>query len=302
MTNDLAKIDLNLLVLFDALAAEQSVTRAARRIGVTQPSASKGLDRLRHLFKDDLFVRTARGMRPTPRATELSGPVSHALTTVRDVVAHAQPFKAAEAKGVIRIAMSDAAEFVLLPQLVARLAQKAPGVDLRARPLDKDIAFEHLDAGKLDYIVGVFDELPKRYESLPLWEERFLCIANSGSLPPNGRMSLDLYANMPHILVSLRDDALGAVDEALAKTGRKRRIAATLGRFMVVPFVVHASNCVATMPSRMARAVAASTGCVVFDPPVPMKPWQETLIWHRANDRSPLLSWFRTIVRSCAPK
>ena len=302
MAADLTKIDLNLLVLFGAIAAERNVTRAAQRIGITQPSASKGLDRLRHLFKDQLFVRTARGMRPTELAMELEGPINHALETVREVVGRVRLFKPSEARGIVRIAMSDAAEFVLLPQLVARLAREAPGIDLRVRPLDKDAAFEQLDAGKLDCLVGVFSNLPKRYDRLALWEERFLCIARSSLVPANGRMSLEVYAGLPHVLVSLRDDALGYVDEVLAGKGLARRIAATVGRFLVVPFVIQASDCVATLPSRMALTISKLTRCTVFEPPFQMKPWQETLIWHRATDRSPMLAWFRQLVMNCAPK
>jgi DNA-binding transcriptional LysR family regulator len=103
---DIAKLDLNLLVLFGAIAAARNVTRAAQRIGITQPSASKGLDRLRHLFKDQLFVRTARGMRPTALAMELEGPINHALATVREVVGRVRPFRPSEARGIVRIAIS----------------------------------------------------------------------------------------------------------------------------------------------------------------------------------------------------
>lgn len=299
---DFNKLDLGLLVLFEAIAAERNVTRAAHRVGITQPSASKGLDRLRHTFKDPLFVRTARGMRPTDRAMELDGPVKHALSAVRELAERVRPFKPDKAKGIVRIGMSDAAEFVLLPPLIALLAKEAPGVDLRVRPLDKDTAFDQLDDGKLDCLVGVFANLPKRYAKLTLWEERFLCIAKSSRVSAKNQMTLDLYADMPHILVSLRDDTHGFVDDVLAKSGRSRRIAATVGRFMVVPFVIQASDCVATLPSRMALAISKSTQCTVFEPPFHMTPWKETLIWHRATDRSPMLSWFRRLIKRCAPK
>lgn len=301
MDVNLARLDLGLLVLFEALAAECNVTRAAARVGMTQPSASKGLDRLRHLFQDELFIRTSRGIRPTARALELEVPVRQALLAVRNAVSRPTPFNPAEASGVIRVAMSDAAEFLLLPPLIRRLAKEAPGVALRARPLDKETAFEALDSGKLDGIVGVFGKLPKRYDRRVLWNERFVCVLRGRGDEKRERLTLKSFARKPHVLVSLRDDARGFVDEVLARHGLTRRVIATVGRFMIVPYLIEGTDCVATLPSRMARRVVEGTRCNLVEPPFKMQPWQEALIWHRGTERTPLLSWFRSVMTECAP-
>lgn len=300
MDANLTRLDLGLLVLFEALAAERNVTRAASKVGMTQPSASKGLDRLRHLFEDELYVRTSRGIRPTPRALELEAPVRQALLAVRNAVAKPTPFDPRKASGVMRVAMSDAAEFVLLPTLIRRLAKEAPGIDLRARPLDKETAFEALDAGKLDCLVGVFGKLPKRYDRRTLWSERFSCVLRANNSEKPERLTLRSYAHKTHVLVSLRDDARGYVDEVLARHGLTRRIVATLGRFMIVPYVIEATDCIATLPSRMAHRVVQGTQCVVVEPPFKMQPWEETLIWHRGTERTPLQAWFRRLITECA--
>lgn len=301
MDANLARLDLGLLVLFEALAAERNVTRAASKVGMTQPSASKGLNRLRDLFQDELYVRTSRGIRPTPRALELEAPVRQALLAVRNAVAKPTPFNPGEASGVIRVAMSDAAEFVLLPNLIRRLAKEAPGIDLRARPLDKETAFEALDTGKLDGLVGVFGKLPKRYDRRALWNERFACVLRGHSSEKPERLTLKSYARKPHVLVSLRDDANGYVDDVLARHGLTRRVLATVGRFMIVPYVIEATDCIATLPSRMAHRVVQGTQCVVVETPFKMQPWQEALIWHRGTERTPLQVWFRRFVAECAP-
>jgi DNA-binding transcriptional LysR family regulator len=210
-------------------------------------------------------------------------------------------FNPGKASGVIRVAMSDAAEFVLLPTLIRRLAKEAPGVDLRARPLDKETAFEALDAGKLDGLVGVFGKLPKRYDRRALWNERFACVLRRHTNERPELLTLRSYARKPHVLVSLRDDARGYVDEVLARHGLTRRVIATVGRFMIVPYVIEATDCIATLPSRMAHRVVQGTQCVVVEPPFKMQPWQEALIWHRGTERTPLHAWFRSLMTECAP-
>ncbi len=298
----LARLDLDLLALFEALMAERSVTRAAARVGLAQPSASKALERLRGLFGDPLFVRTPRdGMRPTPRALELAPEVAGLLERARGLVAARVSFDPAAARGAVRVAMSDAAEFVLLPGLVARLGRDAPGMDLRARPLDKERALGELDAGRLDAVVGVFPGLPKRYGSVGLYEERFVCLARAGHPRlGDGGLTLDAFLELPHLLVTLRDDARGAVDAALAKLGRSRRVAATAGRFLVAPHVVRGSDAVVTLPSRLAFAVAAGAGCRVHEPPLALEGWTEALAWSRAAERTPLQVWFRGLLRELA--
>jgi DNA-binding transcriptional LysR family regulator len=292
---NLGRIDLALLVLFEALLAERNVTRAALRVGVAQPSASKALDRLRNLFADPLFVRVGGGMRPTPRAIELAPEISVILERVRSLVADEVPFRPADAQGEVRLAMSDAAEFVLLPGLLAMLSRQAPGVTLRARPLDKDRGLADLGEGRLDAIVGVFPDLPKSLRFAPLFEERFVCLARAGHSRLRRGLTLEAYVELPHLLVTLRDDLRGAVDEALTQVGRTRRVQATLGRFIALPAILAQTDAVATVPSRFATH---ATGCEVFDPPVPLAGWTEKLVWLSGNEREPLTAWIIEAVKT----
>jgi len=300
---NLARVDMPLLLLFEALLAEGNLTRAAARVGMAQPSASKSLDRLRDLFADPLFLRAPGGMRPTPRALALAGEVTAVIERVRALVAEAVPFDPATAEGALRVAMSDAAEYAVLPRLLAMLDQAAPGIAFKARPLDKDRALADLDAGRLDAVIGVFPELPTRMRSEALFAERFVCIARRDHPALRGGLTLEAYAALPHLLVTLRDDARGAVDDALARVGRHRRVLATLTRFLAVPMILRQTDAIATVPARLAAGVE---GCTQHEPPIPVARWTEQLIWRSGSERDPMLAWAfglirRAVSESCAP-
>ena len=300
---NLARIDMPLLLLFEALLAEGNLTRAAARVGMAQPSASKALDRLRDLFADPLFLRAPGGMRATPRALALGPEVTAVIEHVRALVADAVPFDPARAQGALRIAMSDAAEYAVLPRLLAMLDQAAPGIVLKARPLDKDRALAELDAGRLDAVIGVFPELPQRMRSEPLFSERFVCLAREDHPALARGLTLEAYAALPHLLVTLRDDARGAVDAALARVGRERRVLATMTRFLAVPAILRQTDAIATVPARLA---AGAEGCRQHEPPIPVTGWTEQLIWRGGSERDPMLAWAIGLIRrsvsgSCAP-
>jgi DNA-binding transcriptional LysR family regulator len=293
----LARMDVTLLTLFEALEAERNLTRAAARIGMAQPSASKALDRLRDLFADPLFLRMPGGMRPTPRATELAPQIAAALAQLRALVAEELPFDPATARGRLRLAMSDAAEFMMLPRLVALLAARAPLLTLQARPLDKDRAFLLLDEGRLDAVIGVFPERPKRIEAVPLFAERFVCLARADHPALVNGLSLDAFTTLPHLLVTLRDDARGAVDEALSRIGRQRRVLATMARFLAIPAVLARSDAIATVPARFA---AGAQGCRQHEPPIAIPGWTEQLLWRAGAERDPLVGWALALIREAA--
>ncbi|UFP96661.1 LysR family transcriptional regulator [Gloeobacter morelensis] len=293
-------LDLNLLLLLEALLAEGSVSGAARRLGISQPAASKALARLRRHFGDALFVRTPRGMRPTDRVIQLEAELKRVLADVRRLVEEAPVFDPSTAQGIVRLAMSDIAEFALLPGLIERLHHLAPQVDLRARPLDKTRAYAALDSGELDALVGVFPDLPKRFSRMVLWQERFVCLVRSGHPWLAQGATLAGYLSYPHILVTLKDDAEGAVDRALAALGLTRRVAATAGHFLSVPPILTHSDCVATVGSRFAQVLAEPMGCRICEPPLTVAGWTEQLVWGQGADRPPLQRWVRKQIAAAA--
>jgi DNA-binding transcriptional LysR family regulator len=177
---NLAGFDLNLLKAFDALYAERHVTRAGQRIGLSQSAMSGALTRLREVFADELFIRSPAGMQPTPRADDLAGPVSAALRLMSEVLQE-DTFDPTSADHTVTIAMTDYAAFVLLPSLLTRFADEAPGLDVRVRGIfGRDEALDLLDAGEATLAIGFPVETSARILVRPLFHEGFSCIARHG--------------------------------------------------------------------------------------------------------------------------
>ena len=248
---NLSRLDLNLLVAFDALLTERSVTRAAARIGLGQSAMSHNLARLRTLFGDELLTRGADGMRPTPRALALADPVRVTLSQIQAAVLQREAFDPSTADRTFRIGLADFIEVAVIPSLLARLSETAPAVSLRLRPIDRRTILEDLDTGRLDLGIGVFDQGQIHHKRRALYSDNFLCLFNPARVNFVPPLSLEDYLSVPHVLTSLTDDAHGAVDQALAKLKLKRSIALTTPGFLAVPFVLRRAPVITTMPSRL---------------------------------------------------
>src|SRR6516225_9663352 len=237
-----ARIDLNLLVHLDALLRNRSVTRAAARVGIGQSAMSHNLARLRELFGDELLTRGPEGLRLTPRAVALIEPVRATLTHIRALVSTDQAFDPATAVRTFRFGLPDSMEVLLMPALLARLREVAPGIHLRLYNIDSSRLLDDLDADELDLAIGydVFPQGQVHHKRRLLFNETYLCMFNAertGVAPP---ISLDDYVRLPHVLTSLRRgrSVRGSVDEALDELGLRRSVALTTPRFLTVPFLV----------------------------------------------------------------
>ncbi len=298
---DIGGVDLNLLKAFDALYSERHVTRAGSRIGLSQSAMSGALIRLRALLDDELFVRTASGMQPTPRADDLAGPVSDALRLIRGAL-RADGFDPSTAGQAFTIAMSDYAAFVLLPPLLARLATAAPHIDVRVRGIfGRDEALELLDSGEANLAIGFPADTPARILTCPLIEEEFTCIARPGHAAFADGAGLEAFAAATHLLVSPEGDHMGLVDRELAKRGFERRVSLSLPQFLVAPFVIAETDMVATLAARVARRFAQiGTGIALHRPPIALPGWRILMMWHRRTDSHAANAWLRVIVAEVA--
>jgi DNA-binding transcriptional LysR family regulator len=293
---DLQRIDLNLMVAFEALMAERSVSAAAVCLGLSQPAMSSILRKLRSLFGDELFVRSGSAMLPTVRALQLEAPITQALAQIRAALEPQSPFVPATSRRVFNISGGDYATMVILPSLAAVLAEEAPLVDLRFRFIEKDAVLSLLDTDALDLALGVFSNPPKRMGLRPLFEERFVCVTRRNNPVLKDGMTLDAFVALPHLLVTERGDAVGAVDEALAKCGRERRIALTVPHALVVPAVLPGNDLVATVGARAARLFAQAAPLIVYETPFEMPPWQMSMLWSRRKDSDQGLAWLKGIL------
>jgi DNA-binding transcriptional LysR family regulator len=289
---NLAAVDLNLLVAFEALLEERNVTRAGRRIGLAQPSMSSALTRLRALFGDELFIRTATGMQPTVRALELARPIGEALARIRETLAPAASFEPATARRRMTIAVTDYGDLVVVPALVALLRREAPGIDLVVRPIaDPAASLAALERGDVDALIGGHLPDSGRVERRRLFEEDFVCIRDEAHAAP---LTVDEYLRLPHALFSSAggDGSPGVVDAILAMEGRKRRVAVTLAHVVAVPFTVAGTDLVATMARRVASRFAKIAGVALMPLPYDAPPFAIDLLHSRRASADPALAWF----------
>jgi len=294
---DLHGIDLNLLVAFDALMQERSVTRAGIRIGRTQPAMSAALARLRALFQDELFVRGPDGLQPTPRAVDLAGPLQQALAEIQKTLDFTQSFEPAASTLTFTLGLSDHPAFVLLPQLISALAETAPGVALQVRNFSaRDDAVDMLDSGAADVTIGVPSAAAGRILTRPLFEERFVCILRKGHPAAGQQLDIEAFLSLGHLLVSPENDRFGHVDTALARQGLKRRLALTLPHMYAAPLLVAQSEMIATLMEGVVKASGRESDLNVLEPPIELSPVPFVMSWHRRNDAHPAQRWFRETI------
>jgi DNA-binding transcriptional LysR family regulator len=290
---DIAAIDLNLLVVLEALLAERSVTRAAKRVRLSQSALSSALGRLRVTFDDLLFVRTAAGMLPTPRALELEPELRLAMASVRRVITPGA-FDPAAAKVTFRIATGDYAELVMLPPLLEALVRKAPSASFVVVPIASN-PLGRLEDGSSDVVVAPFLEPSAHVEVDTLFDEGFVCAMRKGHPARRSRLTLRAFARLRHLLVSPEGEGIAYVDRVLARARLSREVAVRVPHFAVAERLLASSDLVATLPARLVAQMAGAS-IVSVRPPFETQTFTMQAAWHRRTLASPAHRWFRSLV------
>jgi DNA-binding transcriptional LysR family regulator len=292
----LGALDLNLLVVFDALMQERNVTRAGRRLGLSQPAMSHALTRLRHMLKDDFFIRSPKGMVPTPRAEQLALPVRAALDRLQQSLEPAQ-FDPSTATRSFRIAVDNYAAVVLVGPLAARITNIAPEVTLEFRPSGTLDIPDLLDRGELDLAVGPFAKQGERFSHQQLLQDEFVAVLRKNHPATNTReLAIEKFAALPHLEISSVHHATDFIDEALARRKLTRRIALR-APFLSAVRILLASDMVSILPRRTAEELVCHRPLVIR-PLSHSSPIIETaMIWPRRLDNQPAHCWLRDIVR-----
>lgn len=301
----MASIDLNLLVAFEALHRERSVTRAGRRLGLSQPAASAVLARLRAAFGDELFVRTPRGLEPTPRAEALAGPVGRALADLRAALDEGD-FDPARSADTFRLGAVDAVLSVLLGRVGARVLSEAPSARLVVRPVDPGQVCDLFEAREIDLALCPLRDPPAHVGAEDLFAIDLVVATRPGHPLTRGRAAAKVSANdlarFPHVAVSFAGPGRSAIDEALAAAGLERHVAAVLGSFLAVPHLLATSDAVAIVPGPFARAFAAKglLACVALPPELPQPKLMMRLLWPTRLERSAPHLWLRGVIAEAA--
>lgn len=300
---DLHGIDLNLLVAFDALIAERSVTRAGTRIGRTQPAMSAALSRLRALLGDELFVRSPKGLQPTPRALELAEPLGRALAEIQRTLEFTQAFDPQTSATTFSLGLSEHPAYRVLPRLVEKLRVAAPSITLRVRSFTpRDDAVAMLDGGEIDVAIGVPPTaVLGRILTRPLFEERMVCIVRKDHPCAGTPLDLPTFLSLSHLLVSPENDRFGIVDQALAKQGLKRRLALTLPHMYAAPPLIARSDMIATIMAGVAAESGHAKDLCVLALPLELAEVVFVTTWHRRNDTHPAQRWLREFISSLFP-
>jgi DNA-binding transcriptional LysR family regulator len=302
---NLQSIDLNLLVVLESLLEERNVTRAAKRIGLSQPAMSNALARLRRTFDDPLLMRTADGMTPTPAAQALIVPVRSALAQLRAALEEKAVFDPTASERTFHLLTSDYAEITLVAPLLRALRETTKVVKLHIQRSTS--VFEPPSAASLadsfDLAIGFYPDvlsLDARLHSETLWQEENVCIARATHPIIHGKISLKQFAEADHVAQFYKPQGPGIIDTLLAQKGYARHLVVQSPHFAAIPFMVAETDFIATVPERMARLFARQLRLQVLPLPFDLPPFRLTLLWHQRHHTEPAHQWFRHYISSTA--
>jgi LysR family nod box-dependent transcriptional activator len=298
---DLAGIDLNLLVAFDALMDERSVSGAARRLSLSQPGMSNTLARLRKLLGDPLLVREGLALVPTARAEALRQPVRDALAIISGAIDQRTGFDPATDHATWTVSCSDYSLLMLIGPLVRRLTATAPGATVRVLPRSPD-PVRLLREGTADLVIEPAEIMPDAaMASQRLFSDRWLCCVWDGNPGVGDRMTLETYLRLGHLVYSMgQGQPPSIVDQHLERSKVPRRIEFTVESFLLAPFLLEGTELVAVVPERAVPHLRRTSAIRLLEPPIELPPITEMLWWHPRHTADSVHSWIRARIAEIA--
>ena len=293
---ELSDIDLNLLVLFHHLMVERRVSKVAEQMGLTQPAVSNALARLRRIFGDELFLRTAAGMVPTPFAEQLAEPVGYALGMIHSGLNQRAQFEPASARRTITIGMTDIGEIVFLPALIERLGREAPGVQLNTVRNTAVNLRDDMESGKVDLAIGLLPQLKAGFFQRRLFRQRYVCLFRRGHALDRPRLTLADFKAAEHLVIVAAGTGHGQVDELIQKAGIDRTVRLTVPHFVSVGHILQRTPLLATVPERLAQTLTEPFGLAFRPHPVKLPEVPINVFWHAKMHRAPANQWLRGVV------
>lgn len=290
-------LDLNLLVVLDAIHGEGGVTHAAEKLNLTQPAISHALARLRLLFDDPLFVRQGRTLAPTPLTRGLIAPLRRSLAELALLVGEAGAFDPRRSEARFTVAMRDPTELVALPPAIARLARTAPRVDLRSVQVARRNLEAALAAGTVDLAIDVPLPLSEKVRRERVAADPLVVVVRKSHPAIRRGFGLDAYLAQQHVMVTSRRKGPGFEDLALAEQGLHRRIRLRCRNYVAAFRVVGATDLVLTMPKRYAGVLNRGFGNRILPLPFATPTLDLYLYWHEAVDKHPANLWLRGLLR-----
>lgn len=293
---NLEDIDLNLLVVFNQLLIERRVSKAAEKLGVSQPAVSNSLAKLRKLLGDELFLRTSSGMVPTPFADQLAESVTYALGMIHSALNQRSSFDPQHVARSFTIGMTDIGEIVFLPALLAQLAREAPTVKLSTVRNSAVNLKDEMEAGNVDLAIGLLPQLKAGFFQRRLFRQRYVCVFRQGHALDKKRITLREFSNAEHVVVVAAGTGHGKVDELLQRSGVMRDVKLTVPHFVAIGHILGRSDLVATVPERLAEKMAGPFGLRYVTHPAPLPEVAINLFWHAKFHKDPANQWLRSSV------
>jgi DNA-binding transcriptional LysR family regulator len=295
-------VDLNLLVALDALLQERNVTRAGRRVGLSQPAMSAALSRLRRIFGDELLVRVKREYHLSPLGRELAEPLRTLVTQMEQMLEKRAAFDPATERRAFTIGASDYATWMLLHPLLQELNAKAPNVSLHVYPLQPDLA-SMLEPGGVDVLILPMRDLVTGCPFEPLFPEEWVCAVSETNTEVGDELTKEVFQALPHLGYVIGNQAVPSLAERhLDELGVERSVEVTVESFIVAPFMVRGTRYITTLPERLVRRLASVAGVRVLASPYDIPGFVEAAYWNHINTSDPGHWWFRKILREVAAR
>ena len=295
-------LDLNLLVCLDALLDEKSVSRAAKRVFLSQSAMSDALARMRGYFGDELLVQVGKAMVPTPLAKSLVQPVRDVLIQIRAIASTSVKFDPAKSNRRISVMASDYVVSVLLRKVVARMWEQAPRMQVEFMALTSEFQ-DKFDHGELELLIMPEGYASEDHPSEPLYEERYTCVVWTKNPHVGKKISLEHYLEMGHVCVNLGEWRVPTYESwFLKRYGAARRVEVVVPTFETALELVSGTHRIATVHRRHAQMYAKQYSLRMVEPPFEIPPLKERMQWHKHLERDPALIWFRGLVKSIASR
>ena len=293
---ELKDVDLNLLLVFNQLLAERRVSKVAQALGMTQPGVSNALKRMRVLLGDELFVRTARGMEPTPYALRLAEPLGYALSAIHEALNEVAHFDPATSARRFTLGMTDIGEVYFLPRLMAVLREHAPGVTVSTVRNTAVNLQDEMEAGHVDLAIGLLPQLKTGYFQRRLFRQRYVCMFRKGHALDRKKITVPDFAAADHVMVVSSATGHAIADQAIERQGIRRNIGLTVPHFVAVGHLLSHSDMIATVPERFAMACLEPFGLRYVAHPLTLPEININVFWHAKFNKDPANKWLRSLI------
>lgn len=292
-------IDLNLLSVFQEVYRERQISSAARKLGLSQSAVSNALARLRRSFGDELFVRTASGMQPTPLATQMAEPIGVAMAQVALALNQRSRFDPATSSRRFVLAMTDVGEIYFMPTLIERCKLLAPLVEISSMRAGSLALKEEMEGGRVDLAVGPFEDISEALYQRQLFRQPYVTMMRKGhplARLDRGEVTLARFVKAEHMLVDANESPYDRINALLARAGVGPSVRFRVPHFTAVPYMVSTSDLVVTVPQKLAERAALPFGLEWIVPPLELPTLQTNVFWHRRYNQDPGNQWLRGLL------